>query len=143
MAVSITTCLLAAAPRETQADNFTTLTGTLVTQQVPCATLCTHGTLSGGLAGELDFTMFNMTPTNDPNVFNYRGQIIVSTATGTLTGPIDFGTWNIATGEFTDHTIFTTGTGSFSGVTGSMVIAGTFDPTLGGHSDYIARLNGL
>jgi len=116
------------------------ITGGLTTHQVDCGTLCTQGVLTGGLAGQLDFVMGTMTPTDDPNVFLYVGTNTITTATGTLAGT-DHGIWNIATGEFVDYTTFSTETGAYAGKHGGFTITGVFDPVAGqGHSNYVAVL---
>ena len=116
------------------------LTGTLTTHQVECPTLCTQGVLTGGLAGQLDFVMDTMTPTDDPDVFNYTGTNTVTTPTGTLAGT-DHGIWNIATGEFVDFTFFSIQTGAYRKKHGTLTITGVFDPVIGqGHSKYVSVL---
>jgi hypothetical protein len=133
----------ASLPWGTDADahlRFKKLKGGLTTTQVPCATLCTEGPLTGGLAGQLEFVMESMTETQVPDVATYQGVNVITTATGTLTGN-DYGVWNLATGEFVDYTYFTSGTGAYEGVRGSLVIAGVFDPVSGtGSSNYTALL---
>ena len=134
-----TTFVLTGTPKRAVAES-PVLFGSLTTHQVACATLCTQGVMTGGLAGQLDFVMGTMTPTADPNVFLYDGTNTVTTATGTLAGT-DHGVWNIATGQFVDFTVFSTKTGTYSGKNGSFTITGVFDPVLGqGHSNYVAIL---
>ncbi|MFZ5889538.1 MAG: hypothetical protein ACOY0T_00570 [Myxococcota bacterium] len=116
------------------------LFGTLTTHQVECATLCTEGTLTGGLSGTLQFTMTSMTPTSNPDVFDYRGVNVITTAQGTITGE-DHGLWNVATGEFFDYTPLTGGTGTYTGLHGTLTIVGTFDLEAGGYSQYFATLS--
>jgi hypothetical protein len=132
--------VLTETPKPAVADSCV-LVGGLTTHQVPCATLCTQGVMTGGLAGQLDFVMGTMTPTADPNVFLYVGTNTVTTATGTLAGT-DHGVWNIATGQFVDFMVFSTKTGAYSGKNGSFTITGVFDPVAGqGHSTYVATLH--
>jgi hypothetical protein len=117
------------------------LEGQLTTHQVECASLCTAGTLTGDIKGKLEFTMSSMTETGTPNVSTYVGVNVITTSYGTLTGT-DYGVWNLATGEFTDYTEFTSGTGIYAGVKGSMSIMGVFDPVAGkGASDWRASLD--
>lgn len=117
-----------------------TLIGGLTTHQVPCATLCTAGDLTGSLAGQLAFTMTTMTETEVPDVFFFTGVNVITTPHGTLTGT-DHGVWNVATGEFVDYTTFSSATGAYRGKTGSLTIAGKFDPVAGaGQSHYKAVL---
>jgi hypothetical protein len=135
-----TAFVLAGTPRWAVAES-PVLLGTLTTHQVPCATLCTQGVMTGGLTGQLDFVMGTMTPTADPNVFLYVGTNTVTTATGTLAGT-DHGVWNIATGQFVDFMVFSTKTGAYSGKNGSLTITGVFDPVAGqGQSKYVAVLH--
>jgi hypothetical protein len=112
--------------------------GTLSTHLVACDTLCTTGTLTGGLAGTLDFTLTTMTATSNPDVVILMGVITVTTPDGTLTGP-DVTLWNLATGQFVDNTTFNAGTGAFAGAKGDLLIIGTFDLAAGvGSSNYRA-----
>jgi hypothetical protein len=143
-----TTATLAVAlgtliPWGTDADahgRVRTLRGGLTTVQVECASLCTEGSLTGGLAGKLEFTMASITPTDVPDVSTYEGVNTITTPQGTLSGP-DFGIWNLATGEFVDTMRFTSGTGAYAGARGTMVIIGVFDPVTGaGSSRYTAVL---
>ena len=141
LALGATCLVLVARPGTAAADGApAVLSGGLTTHQVACATLCTQGVLTGGLAGQLDFVMGSMTPTADPNVFLYVGTNIITTAAGTLAG-VDHGIWNIATGEFVDYTKFSTETGAYAGNQGAFTITGVFDPVAGqGHSNYFALL---
>ncbi len=116
------------------------LWGDLTTHEVDCATLCTEGTLTGGLTGTLQFTMTSMTPTLQPDVFDYRGINVVTTAQGTLSGE-DHGVWNVATGEFIDYTPLVGASGAYAGFHGTLTIIGKFDVEAGGHSHYVATLS--
>jgi hypothetical protein len=112
--------------------------GTLNTHLVACDTLCTSGTLSGGLAGTLDYTLTTMNATPNPDVVILIGTITVTTATGTLSGP-DVTLWNLSTGQFVDNTTFNAGTGAFAGAKGDLLIIGNFDLAAGvGSSNYRA-----
>jgi hypothetical protein len=112
--------------------------GTLSTHLVACETLCTSGTLTGGLSGTLDYALTTMNATPNPDVVVLHGVITVTRASGTLTGP-DVTLWNLATGHFVSSTKFTSGTGSYAGATGNMFIVGTFDLAAGlGSSNYTA-----
>jgi hypothetical protein len=115
--------------------------GALTTHQVGCATLCTEGALTGDIKGKLQFTMSTITQTGTPNVSTYVGVNVITNSYGTLTGT-DYGVWNLVTGEFTDYTEFTGGTGIYAGVKGSMSIMGVFDPVAGtGASNWRASLD--
>ena len=117
-----------------------TYTGGFTSSQVECDTLCTGGPLTGGLAGSLSWRMDSMESTSDPNVVKLVGVDTVTTATGTISGP-DYTLWNLATGDFIDVALISTGTGAFAGAHGSLVIQGAFDPAAGqGTSNYVAVL---
>jgi hypothetical protein len=112
--------------------------GTLSTHLVACETLCTSGTLTGGLSGTLDYALTTMNATPNPDVVILHGVITVTRASGTLTGP-DVTLWNLSTGQFVSSTKFTSGTGSYAAATGNMFIVGTFDLAAGvGSSNYTA-----
>jgi hypothetical protein len=118
-----------------------TFTGGFTSSQVECDTLCTGGPLTGGLAGSLSWRMDTMEATSDPDVVKLVGVDTVTTATGTLSGP-DYTLWNLATGDFVDVAVITSGTGAFTGAHGTLVIQGGFDPAAGqGTSNYIAVLS--
>jgi hypothetical protein len=114
-------------------------TGSLATHLVACDTLCTAGTLTGGrLAGTFQWTLTTMTSTANPDVVILNGTVVVTTATGTMTGP-DVTLWNLATGNFVDNTTMTAGTGAFAGVKGDLLLIGAFDLAAGtGASTYRA-----
>jgi hypothetical protein len=118
-----------------------TFTGGFTSSQVECDTLCTGGPLTGGLAGSLSWRMDTMEATSNPDVVKLVGVDTVTTATGTLSGP-DYTLWNLATGDFVDVAVITSGTGAFTGAHGTLVIQGGFDPAAGqGTSNYIAVLS--
>ncbi len=112
--------------------------GSLSTHLVACDTLCTAGTLTGGITGTFQWTLATMTATANPDVVILNGTVNVTTATGTLTGP-DVTLWNLATGNFVDNTTFTAGTGAFAGAKGDLLLIGSFDLAAGtGASTYRA-----
>jgi hypothetical protein len=106
------------------------LRGHLTTHQVDCDSLCTEGTLTGDIQGKLDFTLSTLDATPTPNVSRYDGVNTITTKYGTFTGP-DYGVWNLATGQFTDYTEITSGTGIYAHARGTMTIVGEFDPVSG------------
>jgi hypothetical protein len=117
------------------------LTGGFTSTQVACDTLCTGGPLTGGLAGTLSYRLSTMESTSDPDVVKLTGVDTITTATGTLVIP-DTTFWNLATGQFVDAGIVSSGTGAYAGVHGTLVIQGTFDPAAGhGTSNYVALLS--
>ncbi len=112
--------------------------GTLTSHQVPCDTLCTTGTFTGGLAGRMDWVMTEMNATPNPDVVVLVGVLTVTTATGTMSGP-DVTLWNLSTGQFIDNTTLNSGTGAYTGVKGDLLIIGAFDLAGGeGASNYRA-----
>jgi hypothetical protein len=139
--VMLASCLfLWAAPADAHIK-LKTYTGGFTSSQVfPCDTLCTGGPLTGGLAGTLSWRMDLMEPTDDPDVVKLTGVNTVTTANGSFQG-IDYTYWNLATGDFVDVTVVSSGTGVFAGVKGTLIIQGFFDPALGqGVSKYVAIL---
>jgi hypothetical protein len=106
------------------------LRGHLTTKQVDCPSLCTEGPLTGDITGKLEFTLNTLEATPTPNVSRYDGVNVITTRYGTFTGP-DYGVWNLATGQFTDYTEITSGTGIFAHAKGTMTIVGAFDPVTG------------
>jgi hypothetical protein len=106
------------------------LRGHLTTHQVDCDTLCTAGELTGDIHGKLEFTLSTLEDTPTPNVARYDGVNVITTKHGTFTGP-DYGVWNLQTGQFTDYTEITSGTGIYAGAKGTMTIVGAFDPVSG------------
>lgn len=119
---------------------FKTYRGGFTSSQVECDTLCTGGPLTGGLAGSLAWRMDSMEATSDPDVVKLVGVDTVTTESGTISGP-DYTLWNLATGDFVDVALLTSGTGAYAGLRGTLVIQGGFDPAAGqGTSKYVAVL---
>ncbi len=140
LVIGVLIMVLGASPAQAFWGTKQRLFGQLTTVQVPCDTLCTTGPLTGGLAGQLDFTMDVMEDTDDPEVVRYDGTNTITMEDGTLSGS-DYGYWNLTTGEFYDYTFFTVGTGAYAGKFGWLVIVGAFDPVTGvGASNYYAVL---
>ena len=106
------------------------LRGHLTTHQVDCDSLCTQGPITGDLTGTLDFTLDSLDATPTPNVSRYVGVNTITTRYGSFSGP-DYGVWNLSTGQFTDYTEITSGTGMFAHAHGTMTIVGVFDPVSG------------
>lgn len=137
----LASCLLLWTTNAHASGGITTLSGGFTSQLVlPCDTLCTGGPLTGGLAGTLAWRMDTMESTSNPDVVKLTGVNTITTASGTLSG-IDITYWNLVTGEFIDVTHISSGTGSYAGVCGTLVISGGFDPVEGqGTSTYVAIL---
>jgi hypothetical protein len=116
------------------------LTGGFTSSQVECDTLCTGGPLTGGLAGTLSYRLSTMESTSDPDVVKLTGVDTITTSAGTLVIP-DTTFWNLATGEFVDAGLVSSGTGAYAGAHGTLIIQGSFDPAAGyGTSNYVAVL---
>jgi hypothetical protein len=83
-----------------------------------------------------DFTVTGI----ESGVVSFTGPIIFTSSLGTLTAPVT-GTLDATTGAFTSSSTALTGTGAFSGVTGTVQIAGTEDLTTGAFTEVLrARL---
>ncbi|HVY25092.1 MAG TPA: hypothetical protein VHB79_01020 [Polyangiaceae bacterium] len=135
---SAATCLLLWSANADATLRVKTYSGGFTSSQTECDTLCTGGPLTGGLAGTLTWRMDTMEATSDPDVVKLTGVDTITTASGTLTIP-DVTFWNLATGDFIDAGVITTGTGAFAGAHGTLVIQGAFDPAAGhGTSNYFA-----
>lgn len=135
---SAATCLLLWSATADAHLCVKTYTGGFTSSQTECDTLCTGGPLTGGLAGTLTWRMDTMEATSNPDVVKLTGVDTITTATGTLTIP-DVTFWNLATGDFIDAGVITSGTGAFAGAHGTLVIQGGFDPAAGhGTSNYVA-----
>jgi hypothetical protein len=137
----IVACLaVVGAPASAVASSETAIAGSLSTHLVPCATLCTSGTITGSLSGSFNYTMATMTGTSDPNVFILTGSFVIANGSGTLTAN-DTTLWDVSTGQFTDMGRFTGGTGGYSGAEGKIMIVGVFDIVAGaGLSTYTGKL---
>lgn len=132
------TCLLLWSATADAHLRVKTYTGGFTSSQTECDTLCTGGPLTGGLAGSLAWHMDSMESTSNPDVVKLTGVDTITTATGTLNIP-DVTFWNLATGDFVDAGVITSGTGAFAGAHGTLVIQGGFDPATGhGTSNYVA-----
>jgi hypothetical protein len=138
--VMLLSCILLYSGSADASGKFATLTGGFTSHQVECDTFCTGGPLTGGLAGTLAWHMSTMEATSDPDVLKLVGVNTITTANGTFSGT-DVTIWNVATGDFIDITIISSGTGAFAGVQGTLVIQGGFDAATGtGTSHYVALL---
>lgn len=132
------TCLLLWSATADAHLRVKTYTGGFTSSQTECDTLCTGGPLTGGLAGTLAWRMDSMEATSNPDVVKLTGVDTITTANGTLTIP-DITYWNLATGDFIDLGVVTSGTGAFAGAHGTLIIQGGFDPAAGqGTSNYVA-----
>ena len=115
--------------------------GHLDSAAVACESLCTHGDLTGDLAGTFDFTLETLVPTSVPDVSTYTGHSVITTASGEIHGR-NAGVWNLATGQVVDRLTIESGTGDYEGARGTILIVGVFDPvTAIGSSDYVGAVH--
>ena len=91
--------------------------------------LCTEGTIpSGALAGTTQFSVLSLGPGDSPELLLYGGELIVTTADGTLTIQ-DNGVLNTLDGTFFEIEQAVAGTGSLADHTGTLFAQGTSTPT--------------
>lgn len=112
--------------------------GTLVTEVVPCSSLCTESDWEGPLDGTSSFTLISLDDLAIPNanISKFHGDLVVSTQRGDLIGQ-DTGIWNLDTGAYVDVYTVTSGTGAYAGATALIILSGTLDPVTGhGDSQY-------
>jgi hypothetical protein len=112
--------------------------GTLVTDVVPCSSLCTESDWDGPLDGTSSFTLISLEDLGIPNanLSKFHGDLVLSTARGDLIGQ-DTGIWNLDTGAYVDVYTVTSGTGAYAGATAVILLSGTLDPVTGhGDSQY-------
>ncbi|MBC7976519.1 MAG: hypothetical protein H7138_16220 [Myxococcales bacterium] len=112
--------------------------GTLETQVVECASLCTESEWAGPLDGTSSFTLISLEDLGIPNtnISRFHGDLVLSTPRGDLIGQ-DTGLWNLDTGAYVDVYTVTSGTGDYAGARGVIILTGTLDPVTGeGHSRY-------
>lgn len=106
--------------------------------------ICTHGTLTGGVNAEFDFTATSLVPTADTaatSVLLYTGDIVVSHKFGTLTCK-DAGAFQSAgAGAVSSVCTIVAGTGDYAGATGSIQFVGNFTLPDGGEGEYRAVIN--
>lgn len=119
-----------APPPKTPPDEL--VAGTLITDVVPCSSLCTESDWNGRLDGTSSFTLISLEDNSVPgeNISDYSGNLVLSTARGDLIG-VDHGTWNLDNGQYVDLYTVTSGTGAFKGATGLILMWGTLDPVTG------------
>jgi hypothetical protein len=106
--------------------------GTLTTQVVPCASLCTESEWDGRLDGTSEFSLISLEDAGIPNqnISRFHGNLMLSTADGDLIGT-DLGLWNLDTGKYVDVYTVTSGTDAYEGATAVILLFGTLDPTTG------------
>lgn len=108
--------------------------------------MCTDGRLSGSLAGDYDFVMAQMIPSNDESVATvtfFTGSSLITTEYGMLvgtdTGAIDLNP--VGYGAFSTLLTINDGTEYFEGANGFLQIRGNLDFTTGAaRGDYKGRV---
>lgn len=116
----------------------TPVAGTLLTEVVPCDSLCTESDWTGPLDGTSRFALITLEDVGVPgaNLSTFHGDLVLSTPRGDLIGQ-DRGLWDLDTGAYVDVYTVTSGTGDYAGATGVIVLSGTLDPATGhGDSQY-------
>jgi len=109
--------------------------GSLVTEVVPCSSLCTESEWDGSLDGVSSFTLIWLEDLGIPgaNLSRFHGDLVLSTPRGDLIGQ-DTGLWNLDTGDYIDIYTVTSGTDDFAGARGVLILSGKLDPATG-HGD--------
>jgi hypothetical protein len=117
------------------------IAGTLVTDVVPCSSLCTESDWDGPLDGTSSFTLISLEDLAIPNasISKFHGDLVLSTPRGDLVGQ-DTGIWNLETGAYVDVYTVTSGTGAYAGATALIILSGTLDP-VSGHG--VSRYRGV
>ena len=127
-----TIALLASCARpDATCDAVETAIVTSYTQS-PCSSpvgVCTSGATSvGGLAGATQFTALTMGPGPSPNLILYGGDLVITTADGTVTLS-DHGLLNSSTGYYLEMQQVVSGTGAYAQRRGMLVSQGTATAT--------------
>lgn len=110
----------------------------------PCASpvgICTVGRLTGGIQGDLEFTITSLAPTDAPGVLLFTAVSTIRTATGDI-HCADSGSFNTTSGsdgEGVHLCHITGGTGEFAGASGYLQETFNFVGTLG-HGDYRGKV---
>lgn len=105
--------------------------------------LCTEGTLTGGLKGTFSFrgtSVIQTVDTPSTTVVLYTGDLTVRTKDGELMCKDAGALRTIAEGAVSSVCTIVTGTGAYSGVTGTLQFVGNFSSTIGGVGDYTGSL---
>jgi len=117
------------------AHHVVPVVGTLETQIVPCAGLCTESAWDGTISGTSTFSLISLTDTGIENVSEYRGHLVITEDNGHVLEGDDDGVWNLVTGEFVEELTISTG------ASGAIVLWGVLDPVSGeGNTHYVGAL---
>jgi hypothetical protein len=135
------------SPTHASADtSVKTVNGHVEDQVVsdPCASpvgICTVGRLTGGIQGDLEFTITSLVPTNASGVLFFTAVSTVRTATGDI-HCADSGSFNTTSGsdrEGVHLCHITGGTGEFQGASGYLQETFNFVGTVG-QGDYRGKV---
>ena len=80
--------------------------------------------IGGGILHGTTTAMLTITGPPVSNVAPFDGTLVLTTNQGTLTLEILNGMFNVATGEFSNQSVVTTGTGRFDGASGGLFFHG-------------------
>ena len=96
------------------------------------AVLCTHGTFSGDVNGQFQFSILTLLPSATAGVSYFDGKLVLHTASGDvkcdLNGALNTNT--TSQGEFGEICVITGGTGAYSRATGHFRLIGTSNGSL-------------
>jgi hypothetical protein len=99
--------------------------------------VCTSGSVSSGdLVGTTQFTALTMAPGPSPDLVLYSGDLVITTATGTVTLR-DHGLLNSSTGYYFEMQQVVSGTGAYGQHTGMLISQG-----LASQTGFEGELNG-
>ena len=121
-------------PFAARADQCTQIRTTIVTQYTAtdCGSaigLCTVGSVaSGSMAGTTRFSALSVTQGPSPELLFYTGELVITTAGGTLTLR-DFGVLNSQTARYFEVQHAIGGTGVYAGFRGMLTSQGLSTPT--------------
>lgn len=106
--------------------------------------ICTAGELTGGLKGTFSFTGTNLIPTTDTpttGVLLYTGDLVLTTKDGQLFCKDAGAFQTTGAGAVSSVCVIVSGTGGFTGATGTIQFVGTFTFASGGEGEYRASYN--
>ncbi|HEY4240843.1 MAG TPA: hypothetical protein VGM88_13565 [Kofleriaceae bacterium] len=117
------------------AHHVVPVVGTLDTQIVACAGLCTESAWDGTISGTSTFSLISLTDTGLDNVSEYRGNLVITEDDGHELIGTDDGLWNLETGNFVEELTIT------QGASGTILLWGVLDPVSGvGSTHYLGVL---
>jgi hypothetical protein len=122
----------AAETARADGGNSTEVEGTLASTQVVGAAcpspigLCTQGTLTGGLRGTFFYTAESLIVLPDGITGVFDGTVVLQTPKGVVTEH-DHTIANLQTGQLADVQTILSGTGAWTGATGTIQVYGSFN----------------